>query len=341
MNQNRIVFSQYGDAQMWGRSMRALMKSDCIQLGKGRFQAVSAVVPFRNYGYSISKCAKACYLSFKPVEGSVLICILRARDQLRTNLGVVDAGAALAFAIDDEGIFIGRLPQDTDVLVLRLARDRFAKMVQAWFGFASCSQVDRLLRRGVTVDPTMFTRCMLAVPSWNDDSPEWHDSSQAGSSNEASLLLAFLGALAPLGDGGKPIDVEVPNQSLLEKAVRLMLTNYSEKITLNELCDTCGASASTLISVFTRFWGMPPMKFLLKVRLQKAHTLLSCFTGRQITSSVTTVAAESGFWHFGRFSGYYKSQFNELPSETLWRLSTPDLNAGVLRQPQEDLLLLS
>jgi len=46
---------------------------------------------------------------------------------------------------------------------------------------------------------------------------------------------------------------------------------------------------------------------------------------------VTCVATEAGFWHYGRFSGYYRSQFLELPSETLWRSSTSNI-AGL---PQE------
>jgi transcriptional regulator GlxA family with amidase domain len=35
--------------------------------------------------------------------------------------------------------------------------------------------------------------------------------------------------------------------------------------------------------------------------------------------SVTQVASDQGFMHFGRFSQYYRSLFGELPSDTLRR----------------------
>jgi AraC-like DNA-binding protein len=324
MNQNQLAFNQYGDAQLWASSMRVLMEAECVQFGKGSFLAASAVVSSRNLVYSISKCAKTCAMSFRPVEGSVLICILRAGDQLQTNLGSVEAGGALAFVLDQESVFFGRLPQDTEMVFLKLTKDRFTKMIQSWFGFVSNSQVDRLLMRGVQVDASLVDNCMLASPSWNESSSELQDcpgSFPANSPVEASLLLAFFAALVPLAEGEGHTE-EMQHLAMLDKAVQLMLTNYSEKITLNQLCKACGASSSTLINAFTRFWRISPMKFLLKVRLQKAHTLLSLFTAMH---SVTSVATEAGFWHYGRFSGYYRLQFLELPSETLWRLSASNL----------------
>jgi AraC-like DNA-binding protein len=331
MNQNRVAFSQYGDAQLWAGSMHALMDAECVQLGKGNFLAASAVLSSRNFVYAISKCAKICAMNLRPTEGSVLICLLRAREHVQTNLGSVEAGEALAFVLDQEGVFFGRMPQDTEMVFLKLAKDRFIKMIQSWFGFVSSSQVERLLMRGVQIDAALFAKCMLASPSWDEPSFEFPDNRNSCSANlpaEAGLLLAFFAAMVPLAEGGKNSPSEMHHLSILEKAVQLMLTSYSEKISLELLCKACGASSSTLIGAFTRFWRISPMKFLLKVRLQKAHTLLSLFTAMH---SVTCVATEAGFWHYGRFSGYYRSQFLELPSETLWRSSTSNI-AGL---PQE------
>jgi hypothetical protein len=41
--------------------------------------------------------------------------------------------------------------------------------------------------------------------------------------------------------------------------------------------------------------------------------------GTPATSTVSAVAMDWGFWHFGEFSKAYKSCFHEMPSQTLRR----------------------
>lgn len=62
---------------------------------------------------------------------------------------------------------------------------------------------------------------------------------------------------------------------------------------------------------------MPPLQYLKNCRLEAARHELSN-PGPEKTS-VTDVAMRYGFHHLGRFAGYYKSAFGELPSETLSR----------------------
>jgi AraC-like DNA-binding protein len=314
-----IKFRHFPDANMWIRSMKDLLDAHCIQLSQGKFAAVSAVLAFRSSSYSLSKFDKTCCVRFKPAEPDVLICIMRSPDSLQTNFGYAERGRALAFVLDGSSSFIGRLEQGTRVAMLHMPHDRFAKMVQSWFGFASPLQVKRLLKRGVSVPSSLFDNCVLAktILDEEDGAQQTINAEHAGedASIEASLILAFLAALVPLAEYGNAFTSDSHHLSLLEKAVDFILINYAEKIMLTELCEICGASASTLIGVFTRYLGITPMKFILMVRLQEAHTLLCSVTAH---SSVTNVATEVGFWHFGRFSGYYRSHFLELPSETLW-----------------------
>lgn len=314
-----IKFRRFADANLWIRSMKNLFDAHCIQLGKGNFAAVSAALAFRNSSYSLSKFDKLCCVRFRPAESHVVICIMRSADCLQTNFGCAERGRALAFVLDSSSAFIGRLQQGTKVAMLHMPHDRFAKMVQSWFGFASPLQVTRLLKRGVSVPTSLFENCILANANLDeeDGAQQTINAEHAGedASLEASLILAFLAALVPLAENTNAFTSDSHHLSLLGKAVDFILINYAEKIMLNELCEVCGASASTLIGVFTKYLGVTPMKFILMVRLQQAHTLL-CSVPTQ--SSVTNVATEVGFWHFGRFSGYYRSHFLELPSETLW-----------------------
>ncbi|MGH7152397.1 MAG: helix-turn-helix domain-containing protein [Acetobacteraceae bacterium] len=65
--------------------------------------------------------------------------------------------------------------------------------------------------------------------------------------------------------------------------------------------------------------GMGPKKYLMLRRMNLAQRALRAAVP-DITT-VTEVATQYGFWHFGRFSAVYRSMFNELPSATLQRSS--------------------
>jgi AraC family ethanolamine operon transcriptional activator len=62
---------------------------------------------------------------------------------------------------------------------------------------------------------------------------------------------------------------------------------------------------------------MSPKHYLLLRRMSLARRALR--DGAPGRTSVTGVAADYGFWQFGRFAGGYKSLFGETPSTTLHR----------------------
>ena len=62
---------------------------------------------------------------------------------------------------------------------------------------------------------------------------------------------------------------------------------------------------------------MGPKRYLLLRRMQLARRALR--ETASSTATVTEVAGQFGFWHFGRFAGAYQSLFGEMPSATLHR----------------------
>ena len=62
---------------------------------------------------------------------------------------------------------------------------------------------------------------------------------------------------------------------------------------------------------------MSPKQYLLLRRMNLARAALR--DGFPVTTTVTEIAAQYGFWQFGRFAGEYKSLFGETPSTTLHR----------------------
>ena len=76
-------------------------------------------------------------------------------------------------------------------------------------------------------------------------------------------------------------------------------------------------SQRALEYAFKEVMGLTPMAYLLRLRLHRARQAL--LAGTHGTTTVSAVALDWGFWHFGDFSRAYKECFGELPSDTLRR----------------------
>ena len=89
---------------------------------------------------------------------------------------------------------------------------------------------------------------------------------------------------------------------------------------LSELCETANVSERTLQYAFRDMLGMSPLTYLHRLRLHRARDELR--NAKSGSTTVTDVAMNWGFWHFGDFSRAYKNCFDESPSSTLRQ--TPD-----------------
>ena len=84
---------------------------------------------------------------------------------------------------------------------------------------------------------------------------------------------------------------------------------------LSELCKTANVSERTLQYAFREIMGMSPLTYLHRLRLHRARAELH--NAASGTTTITDVAMNWGFWHFGEFSRSYKNCFGEVPSATL------------------------
>lgn len=92
-------------------------------------------------------------------------------------------------------------------------------------------------------------------------------------------------------------------------ALEYMNEHYSEEICLKDLADLSNLSISYFGTLFKRHTSMPPKKYLLKLRLEKAKELLV-----QSQASVTEICMQSGFRDIHYFSQYFKYQEGYSPS---------------------------
>jgi transcriptional regulator GlxA family with amidase domain len=76
-------------------------------------------------------------------------------------------------------------------------------------------------------------------------------------------------------------------------------------------------SERALEYAFKETMGLTPVGYLTRLRLHRVRQALLGAT--HASATVSSLALDWGFWHFGDFSRAYKECFGELPSDTLRR----------------------
>jgi len=101
----------------------------------------------------------------------------------------------------------------------------------------------------------------------------------------------------------------------VERTEAYLQTHAGTAIPIAELCRIVGLSERSLRNAFYDVRGAGPKRCLQHRRLQDARRALRNAVPNQTT--VTTVAADNGFFELGRFARAYREMFGEAPSETL------------------------
>tara|TARA_R110002110_G_scaffold413729_1_gene641635 strand:+ start:125576 stop:126580 length:1005 start_codon:yes stop_codon:yes gene_type:complete len=148
------------------------------------------------------------------------------------------------------------------------------------------------------------------------DSEETLFSRGITSSNIESCLLTSLlyssgqlkSALESATLGGK---------SSLKLALEYIEAHISEDITACDLVEATGTSLRKLQYDFSRELGMGPMSKVRQEKLIRARTNLQ--ESEPGNTTVADIAAKWGFYDRRYFSKVYRSEFGELPSQTLSR----------------------
>jgi AraC-like DNA-binding protein len=117
---------------------------------------------------------------------------------------------------------------------------------------------------------------------------------------------------------GDVLDAGASASSQTVQAARILLEERPEHDwSTPELARKVHVSVRTLQKRFADELGTPPMAYLHRVRLSRAHEALRQAAPESTT--VGTVALRLGFTHLGRFAAAYRRVFGEAPSTTLHR----------------------
>ena len=129
-------------------------------------------------------------------------------------------------------------------------------------------------------------------------------------------LLATLGATSDF----EPTRADHAHQSqtlVVKAAEDYALSHADDRVSVTDLCRAAAVSERALQYAFKEVMGLTPVAYLIRLRLHRVRQALLAATHGSTT--VSAVALDWGFWHFGEFSRAYKDCFGELPSDTLRR----------------------
>lgn len=108
----------------------------------------------------------------------------------------------------------------------------------------------------------------------------------------------------------------------MQTIITLLEDSRDTPVTLSAISRQTGMSEADAAQAIRSMTGRSPLSWLKVARLNGARRdLLNAKPEEE--RSVSSVATQWGFFHFGRFAQNYRHQFGEPPSQTLHRRSSP------------------
>ena len=97
--------------------------------------------------------------------------------------------------------------------------------------------------------------------------------------------------------------------SYLDQAVRYISDNYAYDINVEDVAAHVGIDRTYLYRIFMEHLGVSPVRYLLRVRMERACELLS-----KTTLSVYEISLSTGYTDTSHFSGTFKKYFGMSPT---------------------------
>jgi len=108
---------------------------------------------------------------------------------------------------------------------------------------------------------------------------------------------------------------------IVQVAEEYAVARIGDRIYVSDLCRAAAVSERTLEGAFKTVMGLAPVAYLSRLRLHRARQAL--IGARKGSTTVSAIALDAGFWHFGDFARAYKACFGERPSDTLRGATEP------------------
>ncbi len=153
----------------------------------------------------------------------------------------------------------------------------------------------------VSETPGELTDIFLKLTSLLNDKGPYREQRQSG---YAELLIS---GLLPLLEIRKVRSISGDN---IERIMRYYNENISKKITLSEVADDLNISRTYITSIFRRYFGTTPSKYLTAIRIMEAKRMLL-----EEKRSLTDIALSSGFQSVRTFNRVFSDNAKMTPTQ--------------------------
>jgi AraC family transcriptional regulator, ethanolamine operon transcriptional activator len=234
---------------------------------------------------------------------------LKAEGSLHVRRRPVRPGELLAGTWRDDVGFAAT--GSTDLMVVVLPSDMIGRWMQQRRGVEGMDPV--LPPRHWTVSPAELTRRARKLSVFHSDLLAQSDL-EVVPDGLASIKSRISDAILSLIPSAEVIEGLHSRARIARAVLQLLHDRRETPPSVTEMCELVGARERTLFLSCIEAFGHPPAQLSLELRLNAVHRALAHpATG----TSITSVAVQYGFIHFGRFAAMYCRQFGELPSATL------------------------
>ncbi len=150
---------------------------------------------------------------------------------------------------------------------------------------------------------------------FNSEISKLHKLNRDNLLNETEKSIKTLNLIYELSSVVAREDFSSSKQSIIDvkqisSVISYIDNNYSEKITLQDLCKISNMSRSTLLSHFILACACSPTEYLLSVRIENATKLL-----KTTELAIATIAQECGFFDSSHFTKYFYQKKGILPKD--------------------------
>ncbi|MFD3191599.1 helix-turn-helix transcriptional regulator [Sedimentitalea sp. HM32M-2] len=104
---------------------------------------------------------------------------------------------------------------------------------------------------------------------------------------------------------------------VVSESLEFISANLEGPLTIGAIANAAGTSRRSLHRAFAELLGETPGTYIRKLRLNRIRRDIVSDTERAAT--ITILSMQWGISELGRFSGWYREHFGELPSETMAR----------------------
>jgi AraC family ethanolamine operon transcriptional activator len=279
------------------------------QLSRGRFEGTVRVARGRHARAFRATTNQALRAKGRESVGVMSICLVTPRGARCVWQGRhLDPGRVVVLGGDAEADH--QTSKDAVSFQFLIGEDRFRRAVVDQTG----DDPGPMGWRPVLPAPGAYARLEAAMGRFLDDPSA---PTAGGEDAESACVAAAVAALFPPAGrsphGGLPL---AARSVLVRRAEAAMRDRLRAAVGEADLCRELGVRGRTLRLAFRERFGMGPMAYYQSLRLNAVRAALKDGGGEV---PVAGVARAFGFHHPGKFAGYYRRLFGEVPSETIAR----------------------